>query len=52
MDGYDILGTVRVAESVPDDHTPNAIAHLGHTVYYGENIDGVNGTRSSKASTR
>ncbi len=43
MDGYDILGTVRVAEPVANHRTPNAIAHLGHTVYYGENPDGVSG---------
>ena len=43
MDGYDVLGSVRITEPVPDQHTPNAIAPLGHTVFYGENIAGVTG---------
>jgi hypothetical protein len=37
LDGYDVLGTVRIQEPIRADRTVSGLAHLGHTMYFGEN---------------
>ena len=43
VDGYRVDGSVRVTEALPSTVFTSGIAHLGHTVYLGEDINGVTG---------
>ena len=43
VDGYDVHGAIRIDLPLPSTVTTNALAHLDHTVFLGENINGVTG---------